>query len=80
MYSNTLNLFSGESLHKILQNERNIRESVYSRLADKTRRTQVKGRLAVSRLSRGVGAICLLIYGSLPIKEFFNTQAPSVTS
>ena len=28
MYSNTINLFSGEELHKILQNSRNIRESV----------------------------------------------------
>ena len=40
----------------------------------------MKGKLAVSRLSGGLRAICLLIYWSLPIKGFFNTQAPSVTS
>ena len=51
-----------------------------SRLADKTRRTRVKGKLAVSRLSRGLRTIFLLIYWSLPIKGLFNTQAPSVTS
>ena len=51
-----------------------------SRLADKTRRTRVKGKLAVSRLSRGLRTIFLLIYWSLPIKGFFNTQASNVTS
>ena len=40
----------------------------------------MKGKLAVSRLSGGLRAIFLLIYWSLPIKWFFNTQAPSVTS
>ena len=62
MYSNALSLSSGEQLHKILQNERNIRESVYSRLADKTRRMRVKGKLAASRLSGGLRAIFLLFY------------------
>ena len=40
----------------------------------------MKGKLAVSRLSGGLRAIFLLIYWSLPIKGFFNTQALSVTS
>ena len=40
----------------------------------------MKGELAVSRLSGGLRAIFLLIYWSLPIKGFFNTQALSVTS
>ena len=38
------------------------------------------GKLSVSRLSGGRRAIFLLIYWSLPIKGFFNTQALSVTS
>ena len=45
-----------------------------------SRRTRVKGKLVVSRLNGGLTAIFLLIYWSLPIKGFFNTQALSVTS
>ena len=40
----------------------------------------MKGKLAVSRLSRGLRAIFALIYWSLPIKVLFNTQTFSVTS
>ena len=50
MCSKALNLSSGNKLHK---------ESVYSRLADKTQRTRVKGNLAVPRLSGGLRAIFL---------------------
>ena len=40
----------------------------------------MKGKLAVSQFSRGLRAIFLLIYWSLPVKGFFKTQAPSITS